>query len=506
MKFVRENLFLIVVAVIVLLGGGGMLMAYFKVSGDVEKAVDDRMRMAKTLAGLEGRGANAEMEEAAQKRIDAIRASADTVKRMCVEWNRAHMQVVKLAVPNSQLTVAAFPYDPQLYRDEGLGYVFTDTYIKTMQDLLNSLHPTSPPTDGEIQSQQLQWQNRLTQWKQMEASKSPTPTGYRPEVEFESDLGAGGVGALTPLPPPEAGSAYGPSPMPALPTGSDPSVAEEASRRGRDSAMLMKARRGVVYTDPCALDMVFTEAVPDPPVAGLWQAQLNLWVTSDIIAAINATNEEAFAKTSEEGQPRDVLMAAVKRLARIDVNENYVLPTVEAGLPASPYADEEVEVEERYGDPGQGVRARAAVLTGRGSCSDYDVLHYTFTVVMASRYLPTLERHLLSRNYHTILSVQIRPADAPISTGAVAAYTPSTANYYYGPEPVVQVEIRGEVLLLTDWERGTWDPGANAWSDQFPPLIPPEALKQQYTRASPALRPEDVARIPEEPAETGGAL
>ncbi len=513
MKFVRENVFLIAVAAIVLAGGGGMVAAYFKVSGQVDRAVEQRTSMARILSGLEGRGANAEMEGAAQERIGAIRAAAGTVKNLCVDWNRKHMQVLKLAVPNSELTVPAFPYDEQLYRDEGLGYVFTDTYVKAMQALLNSLRPTSPPTDGEIQSQVLQYQNRLMQWKLLEAGRSPMPTGYgyRGETELEESEYMS-VGVLTPLPSPEIVGMYGPAPMPALSMGSDPAIAAEAAVKGRDSAMLMKARRGAVYTDPCALDLVFTEAVPNPSPAALWQAQLNLWVTTDIIAAINATNEEAFAKGAEHGQPRDVVAAAVKRLARIDINENYVLPSIDvsAVIPTSPYADEEYEVDEDryYGPGGRAMRDTPAVLTGRGSCREYDVLHYSVIVVMASRYLPTLERHLLSRNYHTILSVQIRPADATIaSPGTGMAYyvgTPS-ANYYYGPEPVVQVEIQGEVLLLTDWERGTWDAETNAWSDQFPPLIPVEALRQQYTPESPALRPEDAARIPR-PEATGGYL
>ena len=81
--------------------------------------------------------------------------------------------------------------------------------------------------------------------------------------------------------------------------------------------------------------------------------------------------------------------------------------------------------------------------------------------------------------------------------------TPS-ANYYYGPEPVVQVEIQGEVLLLTDWERGTWDDQANAWSEQFPPLVPAEALREQYQPGSrrPSAR-RTSQRIPPEPGAPG---
>ncbi len=138
-------------------------------------------------------------------------------------------------------------------------------------------------------------------------------------------------------------------------------------------------------------------------------------------------------------------------------------------------------------------------MTRRGSSREYDVLHYKFIVVMPSRYLPALERQLMARNYHTILSVQIRPPETPI-VGAGAEYGPQAASnaYYYGTEPVVQVEISGELLLLTDWGRGKWDAQKNKWSEQFPPLIPLEAMMLQYpTRENPALRPEDASRIPQ---------
>lgn len=505
MKFLRENVFLIAVAGIVLVGGGGLLAGYAMISEKVDKAVEQRTTMARTLKGLEDNGANADMADAAKVYIGVIEASAGTVKDKCIQWNRAQMQVLALPIPGSA-PKPAFPYDEQDYRDRGLGYVFTKTYVEAMQGLLNSLRPTAPPTDGEIQSQQVQWQNRLMQWKLLEVGKSPPIGGFRPEGE-ETEEGMAYNPTLAPLPTPETTGMYAPT-TPYSPTGVDPAVAEEATRKGRDSAMLLKARRGAVYTDPSALDMVFTEAMPNPTVESLWRAQLNLWVSSDIIAAINATNQDAFSKVPS-GASHDVLAAAVKRLALIDVNETYVLPPAEmTAAPTGSTIDDEREVEDYSTGPAQGRRDQASVLTKRGSTKDYDVLHYRFIVVMASRYLPVLENHLLSRNYHTILSVQIHPANAPIASvsaeGRAGYSSMASENYYYGPEPVVQVEIEGEVLLLTAWERGTWDNETQAWSPQFPPLIPAEAIKQQYDRESPALRPEDVARYPQETDTTGG--
>ncbi len=179
MKFLRENLFLIVVVAIVLLGGGGMVAAYFMVSGDVQQALDARVQMAQELEGLEDQGANAAMVTAAEERVGAIQKAAGTVATMCVEWNRQHLPVLQLTVPESDSTVPAFPIDEQFYRDHGLGYVFTKTYVEAMQGLLENLRPTSPPTEGEIQSQQLQWQNHLMQRKLLEAEKAAPAGGVK---------------------------------------------------------------------------------------------------------------------------------------------------------------------------------------------------------------------------------------------------------------------------------------------------------------------------------------
>ena len=88
--------------------------------------------------------------------------------------------------------------------------------------------------------------------------------------------------------------------------------------------------------------------------------------------------------------------------------------------------------------------------------------------------------------------------------GSWEGTVPGAALYYYGTEPVMQVTIKGELLLLTGWERGTADPNTpGKFLDKYPPLVPTEMLQQQFPPGpgNPALRPEDAARL--EPAPEG---
>ncbi|KKL26099.1 hypothetical protein LCGC14_2398670 [marine sediment metagenome] len=71
----------------------------------------------------------------------------------------------------------------------------------------------------------------------------------------------------------------------------------------------------------------------------------------------------------------------------------------------------------------------------------------------------------------------------------------ATELYYYGTDPVVQVQITGELQLLTDWTRGQWDEKASKWSQSYPPLMPPEFL-QLIRRSTPAaMRKGDDQRL-----------
>lgn len=125
---------------------------------------------------------------------------------------------------------------------------------------------------------------------------------------------------------------------------------------------------------------------------------------------------------------------------------------------------------------------QAATLSERASQPLYNVVRYSFTVIMPTRYVPVLQSKLVSLNYHTILNQDIAP---------VSATAEGTGVYYYGTEPVRQVTFTGELLLLSDWVRGTWDEDAETWTHL--PLMPISVMQSELQPAQ--LRPTDQQLI-----------
>ena len=505
MRFLRENLFLAILAAVVLLGGGALIAGYLRLAKDVETTLADRNQLAENLNRLAGGGgANAAMVTATEEKAQRIQKDVADVANTNIEWNRKNLQVFQLSGESGE-PIAAFPIDEAVYRDEALDYTFTRVYLEEMSKLLASLKPTTAPTEGEIESQALQWETRLALQRQAETEKRR------------------GAGLQAAVPSPSQATVSGqPSASPYASTGGASSGAsEEARGKGRRTAMIGKARSGLIYAGPESLDRYFLEEARNRPFSELWQAQLNYWVNSEVIRAINQTNQEVLAKLPVS--ERNVLSSPVKHLVKIEVNENYVQAAPERAAPvartARPAGAREFieEVEETTETPtaaGSGEKPVASPLTNRGSGKNYDVLQYSFIVVVRPEYLATLQRNLLAGNYHTVLSIQLEavgetgPAPSMEGRGSTASVpNADTAGvssdlFYYGPQMVVQARIECELLLLTKWERGTWDAAHNRWMEKFPPLIPVDALTQQFTgAANPSLRPEDIARMtPQQPA------
>lgn len=220
-------------------------------------------------------------------------------------------------------------------------------------------------------------------------------------------------------------------------------VDEAARQRARDTLINRNVTGKLIYANSGVLERRFDKATREVEIEDLWHAQVSLWTMQDIIEAIRSTNELAV----EGIELPTVFHSAVKRL-------NYIRVVG--------YATD---------DPGRSV-------TDRNCTGEYDVVLYRFSVVMPMRYIESLQRELMSSNYHTIVKV---------STEAV--YLSPEDDFGYGSDPVVSALFEGELLLLTTWERGTWDDQANAWSEDLPPLMPQEVLSK-LARAG-AARAED---------------
>jgi len=212
-------------------------------------------------------------------------------------------------------------------------------------------------------------------------------------------------------------------------------IAAAARKRARDALVARSIQGSLIYVEPGALDKRFDRPTEAAKFDAIWDAQVGLWTMQDIVEAIRLTNEKAVAN---EGNP-SVTNSAIKRLVSIRVYGYVTEPPIDS-------------------------------LTGRFCSKQYDVIRYRFTVVMPLRFVPELERELMALNYHTILNVSV-----------AASYVPPDSLFDYGPDPVMRVDFDGELLLLTTWERGTWQPATGdqpgAWSEEFPPLMPIEKLR-----------------------------
>ena len=246
---------------------------------------------------------------------------------------------------------------------------------------------------------------------------------------------------------------------------SDPKLVSAATKLARETVRQDSAQGKHIYVTPGALPFVFTVPTTDVTPEQLWEAQLSLWVTADVLEAIRLTNQQVIDEAIAAGAASEnVGLSAIRHLLGLRVF-GYAPPGTGQGGKISL----------------TGPSGPARTLTQRRNTKVHDVVFYDLTVIMPARHVADFERVLMSHNYHTVLSVTMQeirqnPADL----------------HYYGPGPVMHVTISCELQLLAGWQRGTWDTESNAWSEAYPPLMPVEVLRIQ---PGASRRQEDQERL-----------
>lgn len=415
MRFIRENIFLLSAAVAVILIGGIMLASSASIGRDVDKALSKRQELSDQLERFGEEPVNETMVEEERQRVEAARATLRAVVDWSIAWNCRNCQPLPLIVKteDGERKVPAFPIDRELYSLYDLTFNAALVYHREMADLLKGLRPVVPPTQEQIDKEKAVWEKRLqNQWQREDAERR------RAAEAAEGDIADDGI-ADDGNEPPEI-------------RGEGPPTPQKILDMANNALLVRHAQKGLIYASSEALDIVLPRRprVP-PPITQIWLAQLNYWITKDIIAAISATNEVSARLAESRSETPSVLNAAVKELVKIEIDEKYVAGGEVPGRPTL---------------GGRRPTATPGVVnsfTQRGSCQQYDVLRYKFTTVMPTRFLNALEQNLMNRNYHTILGVQITElSEIP-------------ADRYYGTDPVMTVTLQGELLLLTAWIRGT---------------------------------------------------
>lgn len=226
----------------------------------------------------------------------------------------------------------------------------------------------------------------------------------------------------------------------------------EAERRLPEQLRNEVALTHQVYLSPdtWVVDPSMATGVQPPMPEAVWFAQLGLWIQQEAARIVLAANE---------GSP-NVFASPVKHLLAV----RYV-PFGAGGGPFGPYimpAGAGTESGDGGGggfgmpvaaggpvapptgkDPASPINlARGAFLTGRQACGLYDVVHFKMVVrVDESRvadFLATIPRGRLVN----VLNVQMRSVDSAVE---------SAAGYLYGNDPVVQLEVECEMIMLRAW-------------------------------------------------------
>jgi hypothetical protein len=428
MEFVRKNLFLIIVAAVVLVVGGGMVFMKLGADEDTDKKVALRTGASASLQSLARSKISRRVVEAEKTRVETVQAAAKEVADACIKWNRKNYPVLSVTPRGATTAIPAFPIDEKQYETLNLKYDVTQTYYKKLVALLDPLAPAVPPTEAEIEAETTV-QAKTIRDKLKRERMNAIAAGEEPPADP-------GTGA----------------------------IATQARKKASDVVRLKKASSGMIYASEGALDVVFPDPDPLAPFEKLWQAQVNLWVTSDILAAIQAVNTTA----TEGAESRNILTSGIKRLLKIDVVNEYVKGKVPLATPGNRRgATSSLPIEKN--------------LTQRVCSQQADVVHYSFTVIMPTKYMLLLQRELMDRNFHTVLGIEMTN---------VAAEPDNL--HYYGTDPVMQVTLNCELLLLTAWERGTWDAKSKTWTE--PALMPVKVLE---TLEKSSLRAEDRNRMGE---------
>ncbi len=409
MDFFRNNLFYVILIAAVLLIGGAMAYLYVGMTADYDEQFATRIALEKKIKS-KNKPVNPKVVDAQREMVEAIEEGGKAVKQHSEGLNRKEPMAVQNLIGEM---VPAFPLSTEQFGNIGnLNYAFTEQYIKQLGALVKQLDPTMAPSNAET-------------IRFIEDSRSAIINQHKATMRAA-----------------EAAGQKAPAPL------TQEQVTEKATEQGKISAILAQSSGGAIYADDSAFDPVFSAPSTLAGQTDLWMAQINLWVQQDIVKAIAVTNNSALAGADAE-KKLTVSTALVKRLIKIDVSQSYF-----SGRGRVPSADsfEEGETIQFQG---------ADTLTGRVTNAEYDVVHYTFTVTMPTRHIPALEAQLQQIPYHAVLKDSF-----------VMTKQNSESLYYYGPEPVAEVTIEGEMLLLSSWARSLMPIEALG-------LLPPDALRPE---------------------------
>jgi hypothetical protein len=432
MKFVKQNLTLVIVGAVILLA----IVSIFYPTGSLKAALQEKMRQRMTvqssvqnlknneikIPGVEQtyKGVPSEkMVKAKQKAIEYMKDQSAKVVEVGARQNkqgRVNDKGVPLFMGQPQPGYLPKPTSasPMAFKDM---YAMLFPFLTQQMTGTDTL-PSYPPSDADLKAI---WD----QQKQQEAARRP-------------------VGAQ-PLP-------------------EDPRQFYDFQRNqvmGRAATLHMYVDAGALQQRP------WVHADTAPTEQDIFEGLVDSWIQGDIVRAIETTNNEAFQKA--EGK-KNVGTAAIKRLMHISIGTDALTSRL-GSFETLANAATGTNLVQAQGNatgpthlflipapaPGADAAAAAAAanqpntpdftrsLTGRASGSEFDVVLVQVCVDIDPNYLNRFIDQIYRQNMgYTVLNVRMRAVD-PLSR--------TSMGFIYGESQVIEAEITLETLLFREWTK-----------------------------------------------------
>ncbi len=493
-EFIRKNLFLTVLgAGVVVIGAVVLIVWWLPNAADNTKRVTAVGKEYKSLSTLGSQGVNQAQLAALKESQGEEKQANEALGKLAGELNRGDRQPWEIDIDRER--VALFPADAATYRRHGIPLLFRTVYAEEMKKVLASLNGTDPASQEEVALNAERMISRRAQELLLQHLPNQEalvlPPGVDPPVAEQVDDPGLVLPPIGPRVRPRRGAPFGPgeseeSEIPRV-------NVEKMERRAMDDLKARKAREGQFYANQFSLTEYPLPTDVAPTLAQMWKAYINLLLHQHIARVILDTNRGA----ADPSNKNNIENVVIKRLVRVEfakvgdgsefLYEGEITPPV-----AGSYAA-------RGG--GDSITPTVATLTQHTCNQLYDVVPFSFTVVIDSRQIDRFLREVRSVQsanakerrrpaFFTILKVSTsEPGAGPARTvaraysgdgrmpvGGPTATPPPEEMFYYGSAPVTQVTVTVEATFLTDWSRD---------------LMPVDMLKRLPTSA---LREKDTKR------------
>jgi hypothetical protein len=489
MRFFQDNLFFVVLGLVTVVVCGGLMGIAMHFDGVFEKQLQERKSLAGKIAARERQdGVNNDIINSHKQYIEGVKEDVKDARIQNVAWTSDNFSIPMLELLGSQKQDFTLPFKKEVWGVNQFYNKFVGFYTRRVQDMitpdgnLKFLKVTMPPKAEEIENRRDELLEKILRRLKMQITATDKGRTKTPPKSGEKQM------------TPE----------------------EEAMSDAQRELSLIKAKAGVVYADYGSMGPLFArdEVVTqqDLPPVKIWRAHLDMWIKEEVVKALKDTIDQVMAERGIKGPDRNVIVSPIKRIFRIGVDS-----LSEAELKAAERAPDrgiDFDSPEDVGGPG-GRRTRVRPGRGRGrgrggeeeypdeygmpgglpktltqdvSNKVFDVVEYSFSVLMPTRYLPKLQENLIKRNYHIITNVEITKPfmaagdlDAPTGRrgGTPVMLGEGSDLFYYGTEPLRRVTISAQMRMMAAWTRGEGECNKEKRQIKWirPAVMPAEALK-----------------------------